>query len=130
MPNIKNVNEKSILDVALELSRLVEQGKNGSLSVEDITGTTITLSNIGNIGGTVLHPVITSGQVCIGALGQAKRVPVFDIADGKEIVVGKTILSSSWNADHRVVDGATMARFVKRWKELVENPGLMLALGK
>ncbi|KAJ3007130.1 hypothetical protein HKX48_009291 [Thoreauomyces humboldtii] len=133
VPNVKNCNQKSILDIAADLERLKESGKRNALSPSDMKDGTITLSNVGNIGGTVLHPVLVSSEVCIGAIGKVQRLPRFetvrDPATGRESekVVAKEILNVSFNADHRVIDGATVARFVKVWKGYLEDPASMSA---
>ncbi|ORY47441.1 hypothetical protein BCR33DRAFT_678243, partial [Rhizoclosmatium globosum] len=127
VPNVKNVQDKSILDIAVELDRLKEAAKKG-LSTADLAGGTITLSNIGTIGGNWMHPVCVTSEVCIGALGKTERVPRFEVVNGVETVVGKSLMPVSWNADHRVVDGATMARFVQVWKKYLENPELIGAV--
>ncbi|KAI8613971.1 2-oxoacid dehydrogenases acyltransferase-domain-containing protein [Chytriomyces sp. MP71] len=124
VPNVKNVQNKSILEIAAELERLRESAKKG-LSSADMSSGTITLSNIGTIGGTLLHPVVVTGELCIGAIGKTQRLPRFEVVDGVEKVVAKEIMNVSWNADHRVVDGATMARFVQVWKRYLEEPGLI-----
>ncbi|KAJ3018830.1 UNVERIFIED_CONTAM: hypothetical protein HDU68_010968 [Siphonaria sp. JEL0065] len=129
VPNVKNIQQKSILDIAVELDRLKEAGKKG-LSSADLNGGTITLSNIGTIGGNWMHPVIVTSEVCIGALGKTKRLPRFETVNNVECVVAKSIMPVSWNADHRVVDGATMARFVQLWKKYLENPALIAASAK
>ncbi|KAJ3070861.1 hypothetical protein HDU98_006126 [Podochytrium sp. JEL0797] len=129
VPNIKNIHQKSILDIAVDLSRLQTAAKTG-LSKTDLSGGTITLSNIGTIGGNWMHPVIVTSEVCIGALGKTERLPRFETIDGVEKVVGKEVMPVSWNADHRVVDGATMARFVQLWKRYLENPVLMAVVTK
>jgi 2-oxoisovalerate dehydrogenase E2 component (dihydrolipoyl transacylase) len=85
------------------------------------------LSNVGNIGGTALHPVLVTSEVCIGALGKVQRLPRFETVNGVETVVAKEILNVSFNADHRVIDGATVARFVKLWKSFLEHPTLLTA---
>ncbi|KAJ3025479.1 UNVERIFIED_CONTAM: hypothetical protein HDU68_007091, partial [Siphonaria sp. JEL0065] len=129
VPNVKNIQQKSILDIAVELDRLKEAGKKG-LSNADLNGGTITLSNIGTIGGNWMHPVVVTSEVCIGALGKTERLPRFETVNGVESVVAKSIMPVSWNADHRVVDGATMARFVQLWKKYLENPALIAASAK
>jgi 2-oxoisovalerate dehydrogenase E2 component (dihydrolipoyl transacylase) len=93
----------------------------------DLQGGTFTLSNIGNVGGTVLHPVLVTSEVCIGALGKVQRLPRFEVIDGMEQVVAKEIMHASFNADHRVIDGATVARFVQLWKSYLEQPSLLMA---
>ncbi|KAJ1996013.1 hypothetical protein EDC05_000381 [Coemansia umbellata] len=131
VPNIKNVQTKSLIEIAAELQRLVSMGKSGSISGADLKGGTFTLSNVGMIGGTYLSPVLVSSEVCIGAIGKTQRLPRFEtmLVSGESVdqVVAKHILVTSWSADHRVVDGATMARFAALYKQLLEHPEIMLA---
>ena len=125
VPNIKSVQSLSVLDIARELNRLQADGQGGSgLKEDDLKGTTFTLSNIGAIGGTYMQPVITSPTVAIGALGKVQTLPRFD--DDMNVTAAK-IMEVSWAGDHRVVDGATMARFSNEWKAMLENPGWMVA---
>lgn len=126
VPNIKNVSSLSIMDIAAELSRLKKVAKDGNLSVNDLTGGTITVSNIGAIGGTYVAPVIVSNEVAILGIGKAMIAPAFDEQDR---VVKREIINFSWSADHRVVDGATMARMAERVRSFVEEPeGMMTRL--
>ena len=123
VPNVKNCEQRSILDIAYEINRLQALGNANKLGEKELTGGTFTLSNIGSIGGTYASPVILAPQVAIGALGKIRRVPRFDDHDN---VVAANMMSVSWSADHRVIDGATMARFSNLWKEMLENPETML----
>ncbi|KAL6717935.1 hypothetical protein ACLMJK_004020 [Lecanora helva] len=124
VPNIKNVSSKSILDIASECSRLQALAKDGKLSMTDLTGGTITISNIGSIGGTYVAPVIVQSEVAILGVGKARTVPAFG-DEGQ--VIRKDIMNFSWSADHRVIDGATMARMAERVRSFVEEPSLMMA---
>lgn len=123
VPNIKNVQDLSVMEVATELARLFELGHKGSLSPGDLTGGTFTLSNIGSIGGTYAKPVIMSPEVAIGAIGKVQVLPRFN---HKGEVIRASIMQISWSADHRVIDGATMARFSNLWKAYLENPSTMI----
>ncbi|KAI7829967.1 Lipoamide acyltransferase [Kickxella alabastrina] len=125
VPSIKNVQDKSLLEIAAELRALVLRGKAGALTSSDLRGGTFTLSNVGMIGGTYLSPVVVSSEVCICAIGRTQRLPRFD--GNSDRVVARNVLVTSWAADHRVVDGATMARFSMLYKQLLEQPELMLA---
>lgn len=127
VPNIKNVQDKSILEIAAELGRLQALGAESKLGKDDLSDGTFTLSNIGTIGGTYASPILFVPQVVIGALGRLQKLPRFD-ADGN--VVAQTIMPLSWSADHRVIDGATIARFSDRYKQYLENPGLLLLHSK
>jgi len=74
-----------------------------------------------------MSPVIASPQVAIGALGKIQTLPRFDADDN---VVKAKIMNVSWAGDHRVIDGATMARFSNLWKDYIENPHRMLGAMK
>lgn len=113
VPVIRNVQQKNIMDIARDLARLQESGSKGQLGLSDLTGGTFTLSNIGIVGGTYTKPVIFPPQVSIGALGKIQVLPRFDSLGN---VVKAHILSVSWSADHRVIDGVTMARFSETLK--------------
>ncbi|XP_072276098.1 lipoamide acyltransferase component of branched-chain alpha-keto acid dehydrogenase complex, mitochondrial [Pyxicephalus adspersus] len=123
VPNVKNVQVRSIFEIAAELNRLQSLGATGQLGAAELTGGTFTLSNIGSIGGTYAKPVILPPEVAIGAIGKLQVVPRFD---SKGQVVKAQIINISWSADHRIIDGATMSRFSNLWKSYLENPSLML----
>ncbi|KAI9038051.1 putative 2-oxo acid dehydrogenases acyltransferase [Aspergillus affinis] len=123
VPNVKDVASRSILDVASEISRLSVLGREGKLTPADLSGGTITVSNIGNIGGTYLSPVIIPNELAILGIGKSKTVPIFDEAG--QVTKGE-LVNFSWSADHRVVDGATMARMANRIRGFIESPELML----
>ncbi|KAH0566088.1 hypothetical protein GP486_000526 [Trichoglossum hirsutum] len=124
VPNIKDVGSKTILEVAAELQRLQAAGASGKLSAADLTGGTISVSNIGSLGGTYVAPVIVANEVAILGVGRVKTVPAFDTTGA---VVPRMVANMSWSADHRVVDGSTMARMANRVKQFTEEPELMIA---
>lgn len=123
VPVLKDVQRLSVAQIAQELHRLADLARLNRLPPGDLAGATITISNIGTIGGTTASPIIPSPQLAIVALGKAQRVPRFDDA-GRVLPV--TLMPVSWAADHRVVDGATIARFSQRWKQLIEAPAALL----
>jgi len=124
VPNIKDVAHLSIREIAAQLRHLQNLAQASKLTASDLTGGTITVSNIGSIGGTYVSPIIVQSEVAILGIGKARTVPAFD---ERGTVVRKTVGNFSWSADHRVVDGATMARMGERVRELVEEPGLLVA---
>ncbi|KAI8632078.1 2-oxoacid dehydrogenase acyltransferase [Xylariaceae sp. FL1651] len=123
VPVIKNVGAKNVLSIASELARLQSQAAAGKLSLQDLSGGTITVSNIGNIGGTYLSPVIVEKEVAILGIGRMRTVPAFDEEDR---VIKKQVCNFSWSADHRVIDGATMARAAEVVRRTVEEPDSMI----
>jgi 2-oxoisovalerate dehydrogenase E2 component (dihydrolipoyl transacylase) len=123
VPNVKQVQHKSIIDIANEVTRLTQAAREGRVAQEDMKGGTISISNIGVIGGTVATPIINKPEVAIVALGKVQELPRFD-SNGN--VVARKIMNVSWSGDHRVIDGGTIARFNKRWQEFLEDPTSML----
>ncbi|GGD52200.1 dihydrolipoyllysine-residue acetyltransferase [Lacimicrobium alkaliphilum] len=124
VPNIKGVQNLSLFEVAKEANRLIEQAREGRLPGGDLKGGTISISNVGVIGGTVATPVINKPESAIVALGKIQRLPRFDEQDNVKPV---NIMHISWSGDHRIIDGATMVRFSNLWKSYLENPLAMLA---
>ena len=122
VPVIKHADQKSILEIAADLSRLSEAARSGKATRDDLTGSTITITSAGSIGGLFATPIINYPEVAILGVYQIKDKPV--IKDG-EIVPGK-IGYLSLTLDHRVVDGATAAHFVNHMKRLLETPGLLM----
>ncbi|OAN92823.1 dihydrolipoamide acetyltransferase [Marinobacter sp. EhC06] len=123
VPNIKGVESLSLLGIADEVARLTEAARSGRVSQEDLKGGTITISNIGALGGTYASPIINAPEVAIVALGRTQKLPRFD-ANGQ--VVERSIMTVSWAGDHRIIDGGTIARFCNRWKGYLESPQTML----
>ncbi|XP_057959704.1 lipoamide acyltransferase component of branched-chain alpha-keto acid dehydrogenase complex, mitochondrial isoform X2 [Malania oleifera] len=123
VPNIKKVQSLSILEITKELSRLQQLAVDNKLSPDDISGGTITLSNIGSIGGKFGSPILNVPEVSIIAIGRIQKVP--QIADDGS-VYAVSIMNVNIGADHRVLDGATVARFCNEWKQLIEKPELLL----
>ena len=125
VPNIKNVALKSLVEIQKDLIDLQHRAKAGRLSLDDIRGGTVSFSNIGVIGGTYAKPVIFDGQSVIGAVGRVQQVPRYNASYA---LVPKRILNVSWTADHRHVDGASVARFSNVFKAAVEEPEQVIAL--
>jgi 2-oxoisovalerate dehydrogenase E2 component (dihydrolipoyl transacylase) len=123
VPNVKDCQRKSIVEIAQDLTRLTDLAREGRVSPADLKGGTITISNIGAIGGTVATPIINKPEVAIVALGKVQQLPRFD---SKGHVVARSIMQVSWSGDHRVIDGGTIARFTNLWKKYLEEPSAML----
>lgn len=123
VPNIKNAQSLSILEITKELSRLHKLASNNKLTTEDINEGTITLSNIGAIGGKFGSPLLNLPEVAIIAIGKMRKLPRFD-EDGT--VYPASVTNVTIGADHRIVDGATVARFCNEWKLLIEKPELLM----
>lgn len=123
VPNIKGCQQKSIIQIAEDLTRLTDQAREGRVSPADLKGGTISISNIGALGGTVATPIINKPEVAIVALGKVQALPRFN-AQGE--VEARQLMQISWSGDHRVIDGGTIARFTNLWKQYLEQPATML----
>jgi 2-oxoisovalerate dehydrogenase E2 component (dihydrolipoyl transacylase) len=136
VPNIKNVQTLSLLQITQELFRLQTLASQGKLGEFDLSHGTFTLSNIGTIGGTYASPILFLPQVAIGAIGRIVKMPRYasTLPSGTALksnevdaIVPAHVMSISWSADHRVVDGASIARFSSTWKHYLEKPGALVA---
>ena len=123
VPVIKNVQDHSIASLAQEITRLATLARNGKLTSADLSGATFTVSNIGSIGGSAVAPVIVMPQVGILGIGKARVVPAFG---GNGELVKREECVFSWSADHRVVDGAYVARAAEEVRKCVEGVEGML----
>lgn len=123
VPNVKQVQTKSILDLANDITRLTNDARSGRVQSADLKGGTITISNIGAIGGTVATPIINKPEAAIVALGKLQTLPRFNDAGEVE---ARQIMQVSWSGDHRIIDGGSIARFCNLWKSFLEEPSNML----
>lgn len=123
VPNIKKVQLLTLLEITKELCRLQQLASANKLSPEDVSGGTITLSNIGAIGGKFGSPLVNSPEVAIIAIGRIQKIPHFSDDDN---VYPVSIMTVNIGADHRVLDGATVARFCNEWKLFIEKPELLM----
>jgi pyruvate dehydrogenase E2 component (dihydrolipoamide acetyltransferase) len=107
VPVIRDADRKGVVDIARETGELAKKARDGKLGPADMTGATFTISSLGGIGGTYFTPIINAPEVAI--LG-ACRTAVKPVWDGKAFQP-RTILPLSFSYDHRVIDGASAARF-------------------
>ena len=123
VPVLRHAEARGVWALAAELSRLAEAARSGRATRAELSGSTVTLSSLGALGGIVSTPVINRPEVAIVAVNRIVERPV---ARGGHIVLRQTMnLSSSF--DHRVVDGIDAARFVQALRALLEAPALLFA---
>ncbi|MGI6855930.1 dihydrolipoamide acetyltransferase family protein [Mesorhizobium sp. 1B3] len=121
VPVVKHVEARDLWDCAAEVNRLAEAAKNGTATREELSGSTITITSLGAMGGVATTPVINHPEVAIVGVNKIMVRPVWD---GSAFIPRKMMnLSSSF--DHRVVDGWDAAVFVQRIKTLLETPALI-----
>lgn len=125
VPVVKHAEARDIFGCALELNRIAERARQGTATRDELTGSTITITSLGAMGGIATTPVINHPEVAIVGVNKMMIRPVWD---GTTFVPRKMMnLSSSF--DHRVVDGWDAAVFVQRLKELLENPATLFIDG-
>ena len=122
VPVIKNVDQKSLLQLAAEAAALAEKARSKKLSADDMQGACFTISSLGHIGGTGFTPIVNAPEVAILGVSKATIQPVWD---GKAFQP-KLMLPLSLSYDHRVINGAAAARFTKRLSELLGDIRTML----
>ena len=121
VPVVKNADEHDLWDNADEVTRLSTAARNGKITLEELSGSTITISSLGALGGIVSTPIINYPEVAIIGVNKILTRPVY--VDGA--VVARQIMNLSSSFDHRVVDGADAAAFIQRIKALLETPALL-----
>ncbi len=107
VPVIKNVDRKSVSQIAAECGELAKKARDGKLGPADMTGACFTISSVGGIGGTAFSPIVNAPEVAILGVSKSVMKPVWN---GREFVP-RLILPLSLSADHRVIDGALATRF-------------------
>lgn len=117
VPVIKHADTKSIVELAKEIKEIATKARDGKLSMDDMKDGTFTISSIGGIAGTKFTPILNYPEVGILGIGRIKKEPI--VSEGR-IIAGKTI-DFSLTVDHRFVDGADAARFLKTLKTYVTN---------
>jgi pyruvate dehydrogenase E2 component (dihydrolipoamide acetyltransferase) len=117
VPVIRDVDKKGILDVAKETAELAAKARDGKLGPNDIQGATFTISSLGGIGGTAFTPIVNAPEVAILGVTRSSMKPVWD---GKQFVP-RLILPLSLSYDHRVIDGASGARFAAYLAQLLAD---------
>ena len=122
-PIIRHAEEKGLEAISTEVATLAKRAHDGKLSPEEYIGGSFTISNLGMFGVTSFTAVINPPQAAILAIGAGEERAV--VRNGQLAVA--TMMTATLSSDHRVVDGANAARFMKIFKEIVENPVLALA---
>ncbi|MDG0816797.1 2-oxo acid dehydrogenase subunit E2 [Bdellovibrio svalbardensis] len=122
VPVIKNVDQKTILEISKEILDLSKRARDGKLKPDEMKGATITVTNIGSIGGTYATPVINHPEVAILGMYKIDEKPVIKNGQLSSIKV----MNYTMTADHRLIDGAAAARFLAAFISRIENPGKLL----
>jgi pyruvate dehydrogenase E2 component (dihydrolipoamide acetyltransferase) len=120
VPVVKNIDTKSLTQLAVELHDLARRTRDKKVKLDELEGGNFTISNLGGIGGTAFTPIVYAPQVAI--LGVARTQREATLAGGKW--EERLYLPLSLSYDHRVIDGADGARFIRWLAEALEDPYL------
>jgi pyruvate dehydrogenase E2 component (dihydrolipoamide acetyltransferase) len=122
VPVIRDVDRKGLVQLSVELKELAEKARAGKIQPDDLQGGSFTITNLGGIGGTGFTPVVNYPEVAILGVSRTSVEPVY--AEGR--FEPRPFLPLSLSYDHRLVDGADAARFLRRLVELIEEPAAAL----
>jgi len=123
VPVIKNVDQKNLEEISTELNELAEKARNKKLSLEEMQGGNITITNLGGIGGTYFTPIVNSPEVAILGVSRGNYEPVYNKYG---VFEPRLMLPLSLSYDHRIIDGADAIRFLRWVCEALEQPMKMM----
>jgi pyruvate dehydrogenase E2 component (dihydrolipoamide acetyltransferase) len=121
VPVIRDVDQKDIFQIADELAQAAERARNRKLSLDDMQGGSITISNLGSLGAGAFTPIVNWPEAAILGVARARMEPVY--SDGE--FVARFLMPLTLSYDHRVIDGADGARILRWIVEAIEQPALM-----
>ena len=122
VPALRNTDQQSISEITHSLAATVASVRDNKFSVDDLRGSTFTVSNLGAIGGTYSTPIVNLPELAILLVGRSRKLPV--VVDDQ--VVPRLMMPLSLSYDHRLIDGAAAARFLNDVIEFLEEPGRLL----
>ncbi|AGH94917.1 2-oxo acid dehydrogenase subunit E2 [Pseudobdellovibrio exovorus] len=123
VPVIKNADQKTILEISKEIIDLSKRARDGKLKPDEMKGATITITNIGSVGGTYATPIINHPEVAILGMYKIQDKPVLK-KDGSIGFIKS--MNYTVTADHRLIDGAVAANFLKSFFSKIQNPGVLM----
>lgn len=122
VPVIKNADQKSILEISKEIIDLSKRARDGKLKPDEMKGASITITNIGSVGGTYATPIINHPEVAILGMYKISDKPI--LKDGKIDFIKS--MNYTVTCDHRLIDGAVAANFLKAFFTKIQNPGVLM----
>ena len=121
VPVIRDVDQKSIIDLSLELGEIAAKARNKKIGLDDLQGGNFTISNLGGLGGTSFTPIVNSPEVAILGVSRGGYEPRYENGE----FVPRLMLPLSLSYDHRIIDGADAVRFLRWICTALEEPLLM-----
>jgi pyruvate dehydrogenase E2 component (dihydrolipoamide acetyltransferase) len=125
VPVIRDASHKNITQIAVELQQLAEKARDRKLTVEEMSGGSMSLSNLGGIGGTYFTPIVNWPEVAILGVSRGSTEPVWKNNQFEP----RQMLPLSLSYDHRLIDGADAIRFLRWVVEAIEQPFLLSLIG-
>lgn len=122
VPIVRNADQRTVQEIAQEVRRLAQGARDNTLSVDEVTGSTFTITNLGNYGVDGFTPIINAPEAAILGVGRITDKAVFE----GDQVVKRSVMVLSLTIDHRIVDGAPGAEFLRSLKDLLETPYRLL----
>ena len=119
VPSIKDVNKKTVFDLSKELMDISARARDKKLKPDEMSGSTFTISSLGGIGGSGFSPIVNPPEVAILGVSKSEWKPVY--SEEKNTFLPRYILPLSLSYDHRVIDGASGALFVRRLSEILND---------
>ena len=126
VPVVRDVDNKSIKELAVELNALVQRAHSRKIGLEEFQGGTFTITNAGALGGWTFSPIINHPQVAILGMGQGRLRPAVVRGEKGLTIAARLIMPVVLCIDHRVLDGADAVSFLKMFKEIMEDPDELL----
>jgi pyruvate dehydrogenase E2 component (dihydrolipoamide acetyltransferase) len=122
VPVIKNADQKTVLEISREINELAKKAREGKLALDEMKGATITITNIGSVGGTYATPIINHPEVAIIGMYKIDWKPVYK----EGTFVPTQVMNFTATCDHRLIDGAVAANFLKAFLKRIENVGQLV----
>ena len=122
VPVLRDANQLTVLEIASKLEKLIEGARKRTLALPELSGSTFTLNNVGSFGGGSGTPIINHPEVAILAVGRLQEKAIVQ----QGAIIARPMMPLALSFDHRLIDGALSAKFLGRFKELVENPAQLM----
>jgi 2-oxoglutarate dehydrogenase complex dihydrolipoamide succinyltransferase (E2) component len=123
VPVVKDADKKDVFEIAAEIQQLAAKARSGQLTLDDVHGSTFTITNQGSVGGLFATPIINYPEAAILGTHKISKRPI--VREGK--IEARDVMYLSLSFDHRILDGAYAARFVNRVISVIQDPKLLLA---
>lgn len=126
---VRDCDQKDIFQIGKEIKDVADRARSGKASMQDLSGSTITITNPGNIGGLFATPIINFPETVILGMYSIKKRPVVKEVDGEDVIVSRPMMYTNITCDHRIIDGAIAAGYLRMFCDYIENPARIAFYG-